>query len=434
MANTGDKVIIKTKQATEEGILMPSFEEGVVIIKLESNGYNIGFDKKKIIEMKVLEKKVNKHEKIIKQKINSKLQTIAVLHTGGTIASKVDYESGGVSAKFSASDLLKMVPELSEIANFETELISNMMSEDMFFTDYQKIAKAIQKYAKKGVDGIILGHGTDTLTHTATALAFMFEKINIPILIVGSQRSSDRGSSDAAMNLICASEFISRSDFAGIAICMHNTADDNKCAILSATKSRKMHTSRRDAFKPINDNPIALVDYKTKKVEFLKKDYHKKIESKSKKSQDLILLKDKFSTEVGLLKTHTNMNPKVFEFFTKSFRGIIIEGTGLGHAPTNVGENLKNHESLQKFIKRGGIVGITSQCLYGRVNPSVYTNLRRLAEIGCIFCEDMLPETAHIKLSWLLANHPIEEVKGLLATNMRGEINEPLKFQEEFQK
>ncbi len=282
MANVGDKVKIKTKQATEEGILMPSFEDEVVIIKLESNGYNIGFDKKKIVEMKVLEKKKGKHEKVTKQKPNSKLPTIAVLHTGGTIASKVDYASGGVSAKFSASDLLNMVPELAGIANFETELISNMMSEDMCFSDYQKISQAIQKYVKKGVDGIILGHGTDTLAYTSSALAFMFEKINIPLLIVGSQRSSDRGSSDAAMNLICAADFITNSDFTGIAICMHSSAGDNKCSILPATKTRKMHTSRRDAFKPINDEPIALVDYKTKKVEFLKKEYHKKIKIKER--------------------------------------------------------------------------------------------------------------------------------------------------------
>ncbi len=145
-------------------------------------------------------------------------------------------------------------------------------------------------------------------------------------------------------------------------------------------------------------------------------------------------MKDKFSDEVALLKTYTNMNPKVFEFFTKNFKGIVIEGTGLGHAPTNLGENnLRNYEILKKFIQKGGIVAITSQCLYGRVNPSVYTNLRRLAEIGCIFCEDMLPETAYIKLSWLLGNYPIEEVKGLLATNLRGEINIQLKFKEDFQ-
>jgi len=293
------------------------------------------------------------------------------------------------------------------------------MSEDIHFSDYQRLSDSIRKHAKKGAHGIIIGHGTDTLTYTAAALSFMFEKINIPVLIVGSQRSSDRGSSDAASNLICAVEFITKSDFVGVAICMHNSTNDDKCAILPACKTRKMHTSRRDSFKAINDTPIALVDYEKRKIEFLKKEYNKKSGDNS------VIVKDKFDPGVGLLKTHTNMKHSLFEFFTKSYKAFVIEATGLGHAPTNLGEsNLKNYESLKRFIKKGGIVAITSQCIFGRVNPNVYTNLRRLSSIGCVFCEDMLPETAFIKLAWLLGNYKDkDEVKRLLSTDLRGEIN-----------
>ncbi|MBU1111266.1 MAG: Glu-tRNA(Gln) amidotransferase subunit GatD [archaeon] len=426
VGKAGDRVLVKTKKAQEEGILMPSSDDKVVIVKLE-NGYNIGFDQKDVTEMKVVKKK-SASDKIAgkKIKVDKNLPTIAVLHTGGTIASKVDYKSGGVIAQFSASDLIAMVPELKTIANVETELVSNMMSEDMFFENYQKLGTAIKKYAEKGVKGIIIGHGTDTLAYTSAALTFMFEQLNIPVMLVGSQRSSDRGSSDAAMNLVCAAEFIAQTDFVGVATCMHHSSGDDTCAIINGTKVRKMHTSRRDAFKAINDTPVALVDYSNRKVKFLKKNYAKK------GSNDKVKLLDKFDNKVGLMKTYPNADPRLFEFFTKHYDAFVIEGTGLGHAPTNVGDNLKNYELLKKFINGGGVVAITSQCIYGRVHPSVYTNLRRLADIGCIFCEDMLPETAYIKLAWLMGNYPKEEARKMLAKNLRGEINNRLTFEEDF--
>ena len=435
MIKPGDRVKVVTKDETAEGTekskisgtlqkqvfegtLMPNEETNSVVIKLD-NGYNVGIDNKKVKKIEIIESKKEKKETKKKIKEITGLKKIVILHTGGTIASKVDYETGAVTAKFSAEDLIGLFPELGEMANVETELVANMMSEDMNFADYRKLADSIRKHAKKRVDGVIIGHGTDTLTYTAAALSFMFEKINIPVLIVGSQRSSDRGSSDAASNLICAAQFITKSDFIGVAICMHNSTNDDKCAILPACKTRKMHTSRRDSFKAINDTPIALVDYEKRKIEFLKKDYKKKSDDNN------VIVKDKFDFDVGLLKTHTNMKNSLFEFFTKSYKSFVIEGTGLGHAPTNLGEaNLKNYESLKKFIKKGGIVAITSQCIFGRVHPHVYTNLRRLSGIGCVFCEDMLPETAFIKLAWLLGNYnDKEEVKRLLSTNLRGEIN-----------
>ncbi|MCK4589849.1 MAG: Glu-tRNA(Gln) amidotransferase subunit GatD [Nanoarchaeota archaeon] len=423
MIKEGDRVKVRTEKETIEGVLMPSSETDIVVVKLD-NGYNVGIDKHKIRNMKVVEEHKEKKGKKKEVKIKKGLPTIIILGTGGTIASKVDYTTGGVIAKFSPAELLELIPELGKIANIKTELIANMMSEDMMFSDYQKIAATVKKHADK-VDGIIIGHGTDTLTHTSAALAFMLEKINIPVLLVGSQRSSDRGSSDGSINLICAAKFIVESDFAGVALCMHATSEDDKCAILSPTKTRKMHTSRRDAFKVINDGPIALVGYKTGKVEFLKKDY-------LKKSKDKVVIKDKFDDNVILLKTHTNMKHSLFEFLAKNYKAIVFEATGLGHLPTNLGkENLKNYETLKKFIKKGGIVAISSQCLFGRVHPNVYVNLRRLSEIGCVFCEDMLPETAFIKLAWLLSNYK-KDAKKMLTENLRGEINKRIEFEEDY--
>lgn len=419
----GDKVkILADKEYS--GIIFESYNPKIVLLKLDS-GYNVGIEKSKIKSIKILEKYKQKAETIQrKQKENPNLKKIIVLHTGGTIASKVDYQSGGVVAKFSAEDLIEMVPEIAEIANIQTELIANMMSEDMMFSDYKKIIDSIKKYEHK-CDGIIIGHGTDTLAYTSAALAFALEGINIPIILVGSQRSSDRGSSDANFNLLSAAKFIAKSDFVGVAICMHNSSNDNICAILPATKTRKMHTSRRDAFKAINDIPIALINPQTSEITFMKKYDHNQRGGKA-------IFKDKFNEDVGILKTHPNMKNSLFEFYTKNYKGMIIEATGLGHMPTNLGKNVKNYEILKKFIKNGGIVAITSQCIYGRVNANVYTNLRRLSDIGCIFCGDMLPETAFIKLSWLLGNYKKEEAKIFLTKNLRGELNEKTLFSEDF--
>ncbi|MBI2530193.1 MAG: Glu-tRNA(Gln) amidotransferase subunit GatD, partial [Candidatus Diapherotrites archaeon] len=289
----------------------------------------------------------------------------------------------------------------------------------------KKIAGAVANEIKQGTRGIIIGHGTDTLAYTSAALSFMLENLNVPVILVGAQRSSDRGSSDAAMNLLCAAEFIAKTDFVGVAICMHDASDDGCCAILPATKTRKMHTSRRDAFRAINDTAIARINYKTKEIGFLKKDYAKR------NANAKLALRDGFEDKVGLIKTHPNMHAAEFEFYKKQkYSGLVIEGTGLGHMPVGISEeNLKIRKALQSLIKSGCVVAMAPQCLYGRVHPTVYTNLRILSGMGVIFCEDMLPETAFIKLAWLLGNYGKEKAKKLLAQNLRGEITPRTEFE-----
>ena len=250
----GDKVKVVTAKETVEGILMPTESKESVFVKLD-NGYNIGIESKKIKKIELIEKFKETEKKTTNIKVDKKLPTISILHTGGTIASKVDYRTGGVIARFDPEELLAMFPELRSIANIRSRLISNMFSEDMRFAHYKIMAKAIQEEIDKGCDGIILTHGTDTMGYSAAALSFILEGLPVPVILVGSQRSSDRGSSDSAVNLICAAEFIAKTDFSGVAICMHESMDNDTCLILPATKTRKMHTSRRDAFKAINESP-----------------------------------------------------------------------------------------------------------------------------------------------------------------------------------
>jgi glutamyl-tRNA(Gln) amidotransferase subunit D len=420
-AKEGSKVEFFYNGEKVSGVVIPS-KENILNLKLDS-GYNAGFDVSKIKGLKNLgkAKKVGKAKKIEIKK-NPNLKTISILHTGGTIASRVNYETGGVETSFEPEDLLTMFPKLMEVANVKSKLVRNMWSDDLRLEHLEVIAKAIEKEIEKGTDGIIVGMGTDNLAIASAGISFAIEKSPVPIIFVGAQRSSDRGSSDAEMNLVCAAEFITKSDFSGVALCMHNSINDNKCAVLPATKTRKMHTSRRDAFKPINSKPIALVDYKTRKIEFLEKNYSKRYKGKA-------IIKPKFETKIGLLKIYVGMFKEQFEFFSKQkFKGLVIEGTGLGHTPGQMPDEItkKYHKgiysAIKKFVDSGGVVVMTSQCINGRINMNVYNKGRDLLNLGVLQGEDMLAETAFVKLAWLLANEP-KKVKELVGKDLRGEIS-----------
>ncbi len=434
MQKAGELVCVITKEGERiEGTLIPSSETGIVLVKLKS-GYNLGIKKENVRTVMLLQQKKEKEPKERKEIAQQKnLPHITLLHTGGTIASKVDYETGAVVAKFSPEDVLELVPELQRIAQVKTVLVSNIQSESMRFGHYNLIGKAIAKEleGKEKPKGIIITHGTDTLHYTAAALAFMLEGIDIPVILVGSQRSSDRGSSDAAINLICAAKFIVQSDFTGVAICMHAASGDEKAIVLPATKSRKLHTSRRDAFKPVNAATIAEVPYKEGEIRWIQAVDARKEAAQSKKAASLKLFRDRIN--VGILRTHTNMYPADFLHY-KSFDGLIIEGTGLGHAQTTGFDaisaiNEKNKKALAQVAKKAVVV-MTSQCIFGSVNMNVYSPQRELLKLGVLPGADMTTETAFIKLAWLLSNYKKEEVKKLMMQNLRGELRERTAFEE----
>jgi glutamyl-tRNA(Gln) amidotransferase subunit D len=426
MAEPGDRIKIFTKDEEHEGILMPSLEESgqdTLILKLK-NGYNIGIEKSKIKKTEVLEKHKDTKAKHAKVEKNDGLPTISILHTGGTIASKIDYRTGAVYSSFEPDELLNMFPELSKIANLRSNLIAKMWSDDLRFGHFELIAKAVKKEIEAGCDGIIIGMGTDNLAVASAAMSFILEELPIPVMFVGAQRSSDRGSSDAAMNLICAAQFITTTDFSGVAICMHESMDDENCVILPGCKTHKLHSSRRDAFKPVNQDIIARVNFNIKKIDFITKDYTKK--DKDRK----LIIKPKMEEKVGLLKVHVNMFPEQFEFY-KGYKGLVIEGTGLGHTPGQVPNEIceihkKIYPAIKKVIDSGCVVVMTTQTIYGRVHMHVYDKGTDLTALGVISGEDMLANTALVKLAWLLGNHKAEEVKGLISKNLRGEINERL--------
>ncbi len=423
----GDMIKIETKNTVFEGELMPKTEAGdenTIVIKLKS-GYNIGVDSEGADVTKIASRKVQPFP-MAKPKTGKGLPKVSVLWTGGTIGSKVDYKTGGVNVEVKAEELFYYVPELPNTANIELKLLFSIYSEDMSYVEWQKIAEEAAKELNKGMRGIVIAHGTDTMHYTAAALSFMLGNLNAPVVLTGSQRSSDRGSSDAFLNLSAATSFAAKSDIAEVGICMHATSSDDKMSFIRGVKARKMHTSRRDAFRPINDKPIAYSN-QNGDISYTKNEY-KKIGSGKEK----IDLKTKFDPKTALIKIYPNSDPEILEHIVgKGAKGVILEGTGLGHVPvstTNAGKSWLPH--IKKAVDGGVVIGITSQTLYGRVNENVYRNLRLISGAGAVYCEDMLPEVAYVKLGWLLGNHNQEKAKELLNKNIVGEIKKRIEFDE----
>ena len=413
--SVGDRIKVTTTDEDLNGTFIPSQNPQNISLKLDS-GYNLSIKKSQIKSITLIEKHKEKLSKPSPATVDKTLPTISILHTGGTVSSRVSYDTGAVTAQFSPEELIQKFPELKEMANIRSTLISNVLSENIRFHNYNTIAKATEKELKHNIKGIIITHGTDTLHYTAAALAFILENINIPVILVGAQRSSDRPSTDAAQNLVHAARFIKETDFNGVAICMHYSQDDSSSFILPPCKVRKLHTSRRDAFKPINASAIAKIN---EKITFLTK-YHNQ-------NQPFRLKLIKENLKIGILKTHPNLYAQEIDSY-KNFNALIIEGTGLGHAPiekidSKSSENIKILNSIKKLAKKIPII-MTSQCIFGTVNMSVYSTGRKLLEAGVINNNsDMTTETAFIKAAWLLSNHK-NEFFTLWHKNLRGELNE----------
>jgi glutamyl-tRNA(Gln) amidotransferase subunit D len=273
------------------------------------------------------------------------------------------------------------------------------------------MAKTVAKHITEGVDGVVIAHGTDTMGYSAAALSFALQNLPVPVILVGSQRSADRPSSDAATNLIGAVTAAAYAPFAEVAIAMHETTSDTTIAIHRGTKVRKCHTSSRNAFKTVNAKPIARIQ--DQKIQMLTQDY------KRRNPQNKLVLKPEFNEKVALIKFYPNMNPAIIEWHVENgYKGIILEGTGLGHISKTC------FQAVKKAVEKDVIVAMTSQCIWGRVNMNVYDTGRDLQALGVIPLEDMLPETALVKLMWILGQTKnTEEAKTLLKTNIAGEIS-----------
>ena len=420
-AGIGDIVRIVKGDQTFEGILIPRSEYGNeehVVIKMRS-GYNIGVQ----ITPSTRIEKIGEGAKpsfqpppLPKQKVN--LPQVAILSTGGTIASRVDYRTGGVRPALTANDLYSVVPELADIATIDTEILLSIFSENITPTHWAEIAKSVARHVENGKSGVIIAHGTDTLGYTAAALSFALQNLSVPVVVVGSQRSADRPSSDGATNLLAAVKAAATAPFAGVFVAMHETVSDRGIVFHRGTKVRKCHTSRRDTFKSINTSPVARLE--DGKLTMLVKDYN------GRDSNRKLVLKPNFDEKVALVKFYPSMNPKVVEWYVENgFKGIVLEGTGLGH----VGSFL--FPFIKKAVENDVIVAMTSQCIWGRLGMEVYYTGRDLLNLGVMPLEDMLAETALVKLMWIFGQtKDTDEAKQLLKTNIAYEFSPRTTYEE----
>jgi glutamyl-tRNA(Gln) amidotransferase subunit D len=413
-AQIGDMMRITKDGYVYEGILIPRSEYGDekhIVIKLKS-GYNIGI---RITPNTKIEKTGKGAKPAFAPppppEQNPELPKVAIISTGGTIASRVDYRTGAVRPALTASDLYSVVPELANIARIDAQILFSLFSENITPKHWKEIAKAVAKQISEGVDGVVIAHGTDTMGYTAAALSFALQDLPVPVILVGSQRSADRPSSDAATNLIGAVTAAAKAPFAEVAVAMHEITSDTSIILHRGTKVRKCHTSRRDTFKSVNTTPMARVQ--NQKITILTKEYRKRDSTRK------LTLKPEFDEKVALIRFYPGMNPATIDWYVeKGYRGIILEGTGLGHVSSYIFKAIRN------AIEQNVIVGMTSQCIWGRVNMNVYNQGRDLLALGVIPLEDMLPETATVKLMWIFGQtRDVEEAKNLLKTNIAGEIS-----------
>jgi len=406
----GDSVDI-VSELSFSGMVMPRYEhtdDKHITIKLKS-GYNIGLEInkiKKITKKEKQEEEIKKEEKIQR---NPSLPNILLLSTGGTIASKVDYRTGAVTPALTAEELNSSVPELSQIANIDAEVLFSEYSENIMPEHWLKIAKKLDEYSNSNYAGIILAHGTDTMHYTSSFLSFSLAGFPVPIVLVGSQRSSDRASSDAALNLIGAVKFIVECKTKGVFVAMHQDENDDVIACHFGTRVRKNHTSKRGAFETIGGKPAFLISNdsvkKNAQTYYHVKEYQPKIN---------------LDTKVGLIKYFPGFDPKILDNILElGYNAIIFEGTGLGH----VGKTM--YDSIKRAKAEGVFMGMTSQCIDGRISMTVYESGRDLLDLGIIPLEDMIPEVALVKAMWAAGNtQSSKEMKEVMLKNISSEITD----------
>ena len=408
-------VVIKTDEGDFEGVILPRSETADgdhIVLKLKS-GYNIGIRADRINE--IIETSFKEAVYKIPEKefpISPEKPNVHLLGTGGTIASRLDYRTGAVIPAFTPGELYGAVPELADICNLKTTKLFGVFSENMGPQQWIILAEEIGKLVREGVDGIVIGHGTDTMHHTSAALSFMVQNSPVPIVMVGSQRSSDRPSSDAAFNLRCAAYTAGHSDIAEVMVCMFGPTSDEYNLLHQGTRVRKMHSSYRSTFRTIGDVPLAMVT--PDRLTPTKNNYRKR---RNDKKADI---KAVFEEMVSIVYYYPNMRPDIIEsLIDNGYKGIVIAGTGLGHV------NKPLYPALKKAHDKGIAIFMTVQTLWGYVQMYVYDTGRDMMELGVIPAENMLPEVAYVKLGWVLAQttNP-QEVKEMMLTPISGDITE----------
>ncbi|UCC93302.1 MAG: Glu-tRNA(Gln) amidotransferase subunit GatD [Thermoplasmata archaeon] len=411
-AQVGDVLEVRRADdgGTDRGLLMPHHEfsdEDIIVLKLP-NGYNVGVRVDEGSHVTVVERPDRRAPPVKEIPRTEGLPELAIIGTGGTIASYVDYRTGAVHPALTAEELAFSVPGLADMYNLRAEALLSVHSEDLKPRHWAQIAQAVKAHFEAGAQGVVIGHGTDTMGFTAAALAFMLPELPGPVVLVGSQRSSDRPSSDAVENLrdACA---VATSDAGEVLVVMHGDHSDETGTIHRATRVRKLHTSARSAFRSVNSEPVGTVNGGEVRWDLPVRP----------KSGGSLVIDDRVEEAVAMVYAYPGIEADLLEAALADRRGLVIAGTGLGHITMRV------LEVIREATAAGKVVAMTSQCLWGAVNMNVYSNGRDLLTAGVVPAGDTLPETAYVKLCCLLGrDHPVDEVRMLMGMDLAGELSE----------
>ena len=410
---TWSKVRITKGNARYEGLLLPRSEhtDDVYVTLKVDTGYNLGVlidDDTKIEELGYQKGSYQLPHINVERK--KELPNVTLLGTGGTVASRLDYRTGSVLPAFTPEELFSAVPELISAVNLTPKTLYQILSENFRPEYWVKTAEAIGKEIESGADGVIIGHGTDTMCTTGAALSYFLQSLPVPVVLVGSQRSSDRPSSDGPRNILYAATLAGRENFAEVVVCMHGGTSDSYNLVHRATRCRKMHSSRRDTFRTLDDIPLGKID--DSGVTWFKGDV------RPRGRVEDFYLDAKIDPRVGMLYSYPGMSPDILDSMVdRGYHGVVIIGTGLGHVGTDI------FPALERCQEEEIPVVLVVEPLFGYVQLRVYETGRDMLARGVIEGANMLPSAAYTKLIWVLGHtRNIEEVKRLMQTDVAGEI------------
>jgi L-asparaginase len=306
---------------------------------------------------------------------------ILLIHTGGTIGMTRDSRSGVLRPDMFYAGLLKVIPEISTIADMEVEIPFVLDSAELNFQHWQKLAAIIKKRLDK-IDGVVITHGTDTLAYTASALSYMLQNIPIPVILTGAQRPLEELRSDARNNLINAVE-LATAEIPEVAIFF-----DYK--LMRGNRTSKSHVNFFDAFISPNYPLLAEVGIN---IEI----YHANL----LKPGDPFGVCDGFDNSLAVFKFFPGCNSDYFQP-GPSIRAVLLITFGAGTIPLQSG-NLPAR--IEQWLKAGKVVALASEARSGSIEPRLYESGNRLLEMGVISAGDMTFEATVTKLMFLLGQY-----------------------------
>jgi L-asparaginase len=326
------------------------------------------------------------------------MKKILLIATGGTIASVEGNE--GLVPGLSAEELLRFIPKSSQDVKIDGKILMNIDSTNIQPEHWVKMADAIfENY--QDYDGFVITHGTDTLAYTSSALSYMLQGLEKPVILTGSQVPISFKKTDAKKNVTDAIRFACE-NIGGVFIVFDGR-------VILGTRAVKMRTKSYDAFESINHPYVAFVNKNEVKYQW-----------KPEPITQELSLKTNLCTDVFLMKLYPGTKPEIFDCLKDLYKGIIIESFGNGGLPFE-GRNLLS--KIQELTEKGMAVVITTQCLEEGEDLRLYEVGHKVAQHKVILSGDMNTEAIVAKLMWALGqSNSLDQVKKIIETPLSGDL------------